>query len=88
MTISNLQKVKSRITVFGQPMICRGCSHEVFIPYELYINVEKPGIGSLYAHDIAICQNCGEARHFSDPSDFDNEIGDFVWALEQYGVNE
>ncbi|MCM3711466.1 hypothetical protein [Sporosarcina luteola] len=88
MSISYLRPIKCRITIFDKPMICRFCSNDVFIPYEMYINVEQPGIGCLYAHDLAICQHCGEVNHFSDPSDFDNEKGIFVWALKQYAVDE
>lgn len=53
-------------------------------PIKCRITVEQPGIGVFYNHDLAICQYCGEANQFSDPSDFDNEKGVFVWAMKQY----
>ena len=84
MSISNLQREKSRITIFNEPLICRFCSHDVFIPYEVYVNVEQPGIDCLYGQDVAICQHCGEAKHFGDPSHYDAENDTFIWALKQY----
>ena len=84
MSISNLQREKSRITIFNEPIICRFCSHDLFIPYEVYVNVELPGIGCLYGQDVAICQHCGEAKHFGDPSHYDAKNDTFIWALKQY----
>ena len=84
MSISNLSQRKSRITIFNEPVICRFCLHDVFIPYEVYVNVEQPGINTFYGQDVAICQHCGEVKHFVDPSDYDSEKQTFIWALNQY----
>lgn len=78
---------KSRITVFDEPMICEFCSNDVFIPYEMIMNVEQPGIGVYHVRYIAICQLCGEAKHFGDPSDFDAEKNAYIWALKQFFVS-
>lgn len=84
MSISNLQQEKSRIYIFDEPVICRFCSRDVFIPYEVYVNVEQPGIGCLYGQDVAICHYCGEVKHFGDPSHYDAEKDTFIWALKQF----
>ncbi|MGE7673187.1 hypothetical protein ACQKMV_06315 [Lysinibacillus sp. NPDC094403] len=84
MSISNLKQKKSRITIFNEPVICRFCSHDVFIPYEVNVNVEQPGIGVRHARDIAICQHCGEVKLFGDPSYYDAEKDNFIWALNQH----
>ncbi|MGE7951077.1 hypothetical protein [Lysinibacillus xylanilyticus] len=84
MSISNLMQKKSRITIFDVPVICRFCSHDVFIPYEVNVNVEQPGIGVRHTRDIAICQYCGEGKFFGDPSYYDAEKDNFIWALNQH----
>jgi hypothetical protein len=80
----SLRPLKSRITIFDEPVICQFCSHDVFIPHEVYINVEQPGIGVYYVQYAAICHHCGEVKLFSDPSGYDVEKGDYIWALNQY----
>ena len=84
MSVDYLWPEKSRITIFNEPVICRFCSHDVFIPYEVFVNVEQPGIGVFHVRQLAICQHCGEAKQFSDPSYYDAEKGDYIWALNQY----
>lgn len=86
-TDQSLYPRKSRITVFDEPLICEFCSNDVFIPYEMIMNVEQPGIGVYHVRYIAICQHCGEAKHFSDPSDFDAEKNAYIWALDQFFVS-
>lgn len=83
-TDESLLPKKSRITIFDEPLICQFCSHDVFIPYEVYVNVEQPGIGVFYVSYIAICQHCGEAKQFGDPSYYDAEKDTYIWALNQY----
>lgn len=80
----SLRPLKSRITIFDEPVICRFCSHDVFIPHEVFVNVEQPGIGVYHVRYAAICHYCGEVKHFSDPSGYDAEKGDYIWALNQY----
>ena len=83
----SLRPKKSRITIFDEPIICSFCTHDVFIPYEVYINVEQPGIDVLHVRYIAICQHCGQGKVFGDPSRFDVETNDFIWALNQYLIS-
>ncbi|WP_431029845.1 hypothetical protein [Lysinibacillus sp. LZ02] len=75
---------KSRITIFNKLVICRFCSNDVFIPYEVIVNVEQPGIGVHHVRYAAICQYCGEVKHFGDPSYYDAEKGNYIWALNQF----
>lgn len=51
------------------------------------MNVEQPGIGVRHVRYTAICQNCGLAKQFGDPSHYDNEKGDYIWALNQYLIS-
>ena len=83
----SLRPQKSRITIFDEPVICSFCSHDVFIPYEVIVNVEQPGIGVRHVRYIAICQHCGQAKHFGDPSHYDAEKDDYIWALNQYLIS-
>ena len=80
----SLRPLKSRITIFDEPVICQFCSHDVFIPHEVYVNVEQPGIGVYHVRYAAICHQCGEVKHFSDPSGYDAEKDNYIWALNQY----
>lgn len=82
-----LRPQKSRITIFDEPVICRFCSHDVFIPYEVFMNVEQPGVDVRHVRYIAICQHCGQAKHFGDSSHYDTEKDDFIWALNQYLIS-
>ena len=59
----------------------------MFIPYEVYVNVEEPGIGVYYVRYIAICQHCGQAKQFGDPSHYDAEKDTYIWALNQYLIS-
>ncbi len=86
-TDESLRPQKSRITIFDEPIICNFCTHNVFIPYEIYVNVEQPGIGVRHVRYIAICQHCGQAKNFSDPSYYDAENDTFIWALNQYLIS-
>mgnify|MGYP003413530120 CR=1 FL=1 len=86
-TDESLRPEKSRITIFDEPIICNFCAHDVFIPYEVYVNVEQPGIGVFYVRYVAICQHCGQAKNFSDPSHYDAEKDTYVWALNQYLIS-
>ncbi|MFJ7952691.1 hypothetical protein ACIQZG_14295 [Lysinibacillus sp. NPDC096418] len=79
-----LRRKKSRITIFDEPVICQFCSQDVFIPYEVYVNVEQPGIGCRHTRYIAICQHCGQAKKFGDPSYYDAEKNNYIWALNQH----
>ena len=86
-TDESLRPQKSRITIFDEPIFCNFCAHDVFIPYEVYENVEEPGIGVYYVCYIAICQHCGQAKQFSDPSYYDAEKDTYIWALNQYLIS-
>lgn len=86
-TDESLRPEKSRITIFDEPIICIFCTNDVFIPYEVYVNVEQPGIGVLHVRYVAICQHCGQAKMFGDPSRFDAETNRFFWALNQYLIS-
>lgn len=88
MSVEYLSQEKSRITIFNKPVICRFCSHDVFIPYEVFANVEQPGIGVFYVQHLAICQHCGEVKQFVDPSYYDAKKEDYIWALNQYLLSE
>ena len=80
----SLRPQKSRITIFNEPVICQFCSNDVFIPYEVIVNVEQPGIGVRHVRYAAICQYCGEAKNFGDPSYYDAEKDNYIWALNQF----
>ena len=54
-----LRPQKSRITIYDEPVICRFCSRDVFIPYEVFVNVEQPGVNRRHVSYIAICQLLG-----------------------------
>ena len=86
-TYEPLRPNKSRITIFDEPIICSFCRHDVFIPYEVYVNVEQPGIGVYHVRYIAICQHCGQAKQFGDPSHYDAEKDTYIWALNQYIIS-
>ena len=79
----SLRPQKSRITIYNEPVICSFCSHDVYIPHEVIVNVEQPGIGVRHVRYTAICQYCGQAKHFGDPSHYDTEKEDYIWALNQ-----
>ncbi len=83
----SLRPQKSRITIFDEPVICSFCSHDVYIPYEVFVNVEQPGVGVRHVRYLAICQHCGQAKQFGDPSHYDSEKEDFIWALNQYLIS-
>ena len=78
----------SRLFIFDKPIHCHMCSNDIFIPYETYHNVEKPGIKVIFVHYSAICQQCGFVIEFSDPSGPDEVTGDYRWALDQKFVHE
>ena len=78
----------SRITIFDKPVICRFCSHDVFIPHEVFVNVEQPGIGVFHVRRLAICQHCGEVKQFGNPSYYDNEKEDYIWAFNQFLLSD
>ncbi|SFQ11039.1 hypothetical protein SAMN05421670_0970 [Psychrobacillus psychrotolerans] len=82
-----LRPQKSRITIYDEPVICRFCSRDVFIPYEVFVNVEQPGVNRRHVSYIAICHHCGQAKHFGDPSHYDNEKDNYIWALNQYLIS-
>ena len=79
---------ESRLFIFNEQIRCHICWHDIFIPYEIYSNVEKPGIQVVFTHYAAICQQCGFVIEFSDPSCPDEETGIFRWALNQQFVHE
>lgn len=82
-----LRPQKSRITIYDEPVICIFCSRDVFIPYEVIVNVEQPGVNRRHVSYIAICQHCGQAKHFGDPSHYDVEKDNYIWALNQYLIS-
>ena len=82
-----LHPIKSRITIFDEPIICSFCNHDVFIPNEVYVNIEQPAKGVRYVRYIAICHHCGQAKNFSDPSGYDVEKNKYIWALNQYLIS-
>ncbi|EGQ21753.1 hypothetical protein [Sporosarcina newyorkensis] len=73
---------ESQIWILGQPLICRFCGHDVFMPYQTYRNVEEPGIDVYFMNYTAVCMECGYGTQFSDPSHF-NPDGVYIWAFEQ-----
>ena len=79
---------ESNLFIFNQPICCHICAHNIFIPYDIYSNVEKPGIQVIYTHYAAICQQCGFVMEFSDPSTFNDETGEYMWALNQQLIQE
>ena len=81
--VEDLKPVVSRITIFDNPLICPTCQHDVFTPYEMHANVEKPGIKCIFVQYCAPCEKCGYVLEFNDPSHFDNEKEDYIWAFEQ-----
>ncbi|SES45498.1 hypothetical protein [Psychrobacillus sp. OK032] len=83
----SLRPQKSRITIYDEPVICSFCSHDVYIPHEVIVNVEQPGVGVRHVRYTAICQYCGQAKHFGDPSHYDTEKEDYIWALNQYLIS-
>lgn len=50
-----LKAKKSRLQLLDFRVTCVLCEHDVFIPYEVYIDVEQPGIQVFYVQYIAIC---------------------------------
>lgn len=60
----------------------------MFIPYEVNVNVEQPGIGVRHTRDIAICHHCGEGKFFGDPSYYNAEKDNFIWALNQHLLSD
>lgn len=76
--VEDLKPVLSRITIFDKPLICPTCRHDIFIPYEMYANVEKPGIKCIFVQYCAPCEKCGYVLEFNDPSRFDHEKDDYV----------
>lgn len=80
----SLRPLKSRLTIFNEPVICQFCANDVFIPHEVIVNVEQPGIGVLHMCYAAVCQHCGEVKFFTDPSHYDAEKETYIWALNQY----
>ncbi len=86
-TDQSLWPEKSRITIFDEPIICDFCRHDVFIPYEVYVNVKQPSVGVLYVQYKAICQHCGQAKQFGDPSYYDAEKDTYIWALNQHSLS-
>lgn len=82
-TYEPLCSQKSRITIFDEPIICNFCAHDVFIPYEVYVNVEEPGILVFHVRTIAICHHCGQAKLFHDPRFYVPEKHAYIWGLKQ-----
>ncbi|QDQ03038.1 hypothetical protein FOH38_22750 [Lysinibacillus fusiformis] len=81
--VDYLRPKKSRLQLLEYPVRCILCKHDVFIPYEVYVDVEEPGIQVFYAHYVAICQNCGEVRQFSDVGGYNSKTGQYICALHQ-----
>ena len=87
-TDETLRCVESRIAIFEQPVMCTFCDHDVWIPYSAYRNVEQPGIGVRHSIYVGICQRCGQVKLFGDPSYYDAERDNFIWALSQYRMSD
>ena len=66
--IYDFRSEESRIFILSEKLICYFCSHDIFIPYETYHNVEKPGIKVIFVHNTAICTHCGSVIEFTEPS--------------------
>lgn len=81
--VEDLKPVVSRITIFDNPLICPTCQHDVFTPYEMYANVERLRIKCIFVQYCAPCEKCGYVLEFNDPSYYDNEQDDYIWAFEQ-----
>ena len=81
--VDELRCQVSRIILFGRPLICHFCGHDVFMPYTTYCNVEKPGIGVYFLDYTAACMMCGCVTQFSDPSR-PSADGGYIWALDQF----
>ena len=79
---------ESRLYIFQKPILCHICSYDIFIPYETFKDVEKPGIKVAFVHYSAICQQCGFVMQFGDPSYYDAEHDMYRWAFDQLPVNE
>lgn len=86
--VDSLFSEESRLYIFKKPILCHICSHDIFIPYETFTDVEKPGIQVMFVHNTAICQQCGFVIHFGDPSYYDEENDMYRWALGQQPINE
>lgn len=81
--IEELECVKSRITILEHSLICRFCTHDEFIPYRSFSNVEDPGIGVLSIGYSAVCIQCGCVTKFGDPSGPSTDGLDYIWAFKQ-----
>lgn len=81
--IEELECTKSQVTILGHPLICRFCTHDEFIPYHTFSNVEDPGIGVFHVGYSAVCVHCGIVTEFGDPSGPSKDGMDYVWAFEQ-----
>ena len=86
--VDHLLAEKSRLYIFKKPIHCHICTHDIFIPYESYRDVEKPGIKVIFEHNTAICQQCGFVIQFSDPSYYDGENDMCRWAFDQELIEE
>ena len=81
--VDYLSPKKSRLKLLDYKVTCVLCEHDVFIPHEVYIDVEQPGIQLFYPHYIAICQNCGEVKQFGNSNDYDTQTNQWIWILHQ-----
>lgn len=86
--VDYLSAEKSRIYIFKKPICCHICTHDIFIPYETYTDVEKPGIQVTFVHNTAICQQCGFVMQFGDPSYYNGEKDMYRWAFDQELIEE
>ena len=86
--IYDFESEESRIFIFNEKLTCHFCSRDIFIPYETYSNVEKPGIKVIFVHNTAICTHCGYVIEFSDPSHYDEENNTYIWAFGQQLIHE
>ena len=81
--VVELESVRSRIIILEHPLICRFCTHDEFIPYCSFSNVEDPGISVLSIGYSAVCVTCGCVTEFSDPSGPSEDGVDYIWAFSQ-----
>lgn len=76
---------KSRFTMFKEPIVCQFCSHDIFIPYEAFINVEEPGILVSYIKDFLICHHCGHVKMIGEQ--IYSQKNGIDWSMNQYLIS-
>nr|WP_106779439.1 hypothetical protein [Lysinibacillus timonensis] len=80
---ADLFQKRSHLFIFDVPVICQFCSHDVFIPYEFYLNVEQMSPTFYNIRNVAICQHCGHARFFGDPRHYESNDNSYIGVIRQ-----